>query len=231
MKIATPLCLTARLLLLPLVLVTLLGTSARGQTTFAQFTQDNNTEPFTFSNTSETFSGTTTGNLTFLTPGAPAGAHAATISLSSSAITPATTVGPFLFQPMDGATNILSFTRVGDGANLLTLTFTGTFSGFDGDFSATLSGNSATGNTVVYTSDFLDFSGTTSRTFGLTAGPDPDYSQGMNGFLNDFSTDLGGSFSGVGSIAAVPEPSTWAAGVLVAGAIAVVAFRRRKVLA
>lgn len=222
--------LTHRLLALFSITVVLLGSTAHGQTTFAQFSQDNSTEPFTFTNSNGTFQGTTTGNLTFLEAGAPVGPQAATITLSSSAVTPASAAGPFLVQPIDGPTNTLSFTRTSDNANLLTLTFTGNFSGFDGDNSATLSGNTASGNTVVYTSDFLNFSGTTQRSFGLTATLDPDFSQGGNGFLNDLMADLGGSFSSnpAPDITAVPEASTWLSAALAAGALGAFAARRRK---
>lgn len=218
--------LTFRLLTLSLLTIALLSSTARGQTTFAQFTQDSSIEAFTFSNANATFQGMTTGDLTFLAAGAPVGPQAANITLTSSAMTQASTAGPFLFQPIDGATNTLSFTRISDGANLLTLTFTGTFSGFNSDTIAALSGDSNAGDTVVYSSDFLTFSNADSRAFNLNATPDPDYSQGMNGFLNNFATDLNGSFA-----ATVPEPSTWFAGVLTAAAIGAFALRRRKPLA
>ena len=229
------LSLSFRLLGLSLITVALLGSTAHGQTTFAQFDEGGGTgsEPFTFTNSDGTFQGTTTGNFTFLLAGAPVGPQAATITLSSSAVTPATAAGPFLVQPIDGPTNTLSFTRTSDNANLLTLTFTGNFSGFDGDNSATLSGNTTSGNIVTYTSDFLTFAGTTQRSFGLTATLDPDFSQGGNGFLNDFTADLGGGFSSTPApdIAAVPEASTWVSGALAAGLLGAFAFRRRKVAA
>ena len=35
-------------------------------------------------------------------------------------------------QPIDGVTNIITFTRVSDNANLLTVTFTGNITGLEG---------------------------------------------------------------------------------------------------
>ena len=223
-----------RLFFLPVVASIWLSATAHGQGDFAQFDEGGSTgsEPFTFTNntTSASFSGTSLGSFIFLVPGAPAGPQDATITLSSSAVTPAGVGGPFLAQPIDGPTNTLSFTRTSDNANLLTLTFTGILFGFNGDNSASLSGDTGSGNTVTYTSDFLDFSGTTERSFGLTATLDPAFTQGAGGFANDFTADLSGGFSSTPGpdIAAVPESSTWIVGALVAGALAMSAHRRHR---
>ena len=68
------------------------------------------------------------GNFQFLI-GVDTLPQAATITLSSSAITPASQAGPVDVQPIDGPTNTLTITRNSDGQNLLTVTFTGTSPG------------------------------------------------------------------------------------------------------
>jgi hypothetical protein len=186
----------------------LVGTS-KADITFAQF-DEVDTQPFTFTNndTSATFSGTAEGNFVFLIPGLPTGPEAATITLTSTAVTQAETGGPFLEQLIDGATNTLTFTRDSDGANLLTVTFTGNILGFNGDDNATLSSATASGDSLTYTSAFLDFSGTTSQSMALNvSGIDPAFTQNANGFLDNFAADLSGGFSDSGP-SVVPEPAT-----------------------
>jgi hypothetical protein len=187
--------------------------SVHAAITFAQFDESTNanTQPFTFTNSGpgSTFSGTVQGNFQFLITGLPTAPQAAIITLTSTAATPATTFGPFLSQPIDGATDTLTFTRVSDNANLLTVTFTGNLTGFDGDVSATLSSNTLSGDSLTYTSAFLDFSGTTARSLGLNvAGIDPAFTQNDNGFLDNFTADLTGGFSSSPAPAAVPEPTS-----------------------
>jgi hypothetical protein len=152
----------------------------------------------------------------------------ATITLTSTAETVATFAGPFLSQPIDGATDTLTFTRVSDNANLLTVTFTGNITGFDGDNSATLSSNTAFGDTLTYTSAFLDFSGTTSRSMGLNlAGIDPVFTQSGNGFLDSFTTDLTGGFASSPTPTVVPEPASIVLFGLGAIGLFIAARRRR----
>ena len=190
-----------------------LAPSVHAAITFAQFDESTNanTQPFTFTNSGpgSTFSGTVQGNFQFLIAGLPTAPQAATITLTSTAVSPATTFGPFLSQPIEGATDTLTFTRVSDNANLLSVTFTGNLTGFDGDVSATLSSNTLSGDSLTYTSAFLDFSGTTSRSMGLNvAGINPAFTQNDNGFLDNFTADLTGGFSSSPAPAVVPEPAS-----------------------
>lgn len=185
--------------------------SAFAQDTFAQFDETQGNEPFTFTNngTSATFSGTAMGNFTFLLPGLPNTPQAVIITLSSTTFTQAETGGPLILQPIDGSTNTLSFTRVSDGANLLTVTFTGSILGFAGDNSATMSGNTAMGDTVTFTSDFLNFSGTTERDMSVDLSLDPAYTQNADGFLDNFTADLDGGFTATPDPTVVPEPAVY----------------------
>lgn len=215
-----------------LLVVTGLGltvSSYGAPVTFAQFDETSGGGPFSFinNNTSATFSGTTLGNFNFLVPGVSNGPQAATITLSSSAVTPAEAGFGLLFQPIDGATNTLSFTRVSDGANLLTVTFRSGIVGFDGDASASINGNSASGDTVMFTSDFLNFSGTGDRSMLVTLSAiNPSFTQDPDGFLESFTTDLGGGFSSLLAPTAVPDHGATLP-LLGLGTIGLLALRRR----
>ena len=195
------------------LVLTALENSANAQsTTFAQFV-DLGGSPFTFTNTGSggTFSGSTEGYLTFLVAGAPQGQQLATITLNSTAVSSSQAFFGLLAQPIDGLTNTLTFTRVSDAANLLTVNFSGDLVGFNGDVSASLSSN-----TTSFTSQFLDFSGSGASSALLDVSAiDPGFTQNGNGFADSFTGDLAGGFStGVAPIGvtfdAVPEPSTYA---------------------
>jgi hypothetical protein len=128
-------------------------------------------------------------------------------------------------SPWDGT---ISFTRVTDGANLLTLAFTGaTLAGSGG--AGALFGSQPSG-TVTYSSDFVDFT-------GQTAG---DFSLGFSGITPGFSTTVAWSADAVGTFASdsanipggggVPEPATWAMMIVGFGGVGAL-LRRRRTLA
>lgn len=192
--------------------------------TFAQFV-DLGGAPFTFTNTGSggTFSGSTEGYLTFLVAGAPQGQQLATITLNSTAVSESQTGFGLLAQPIDGASNVLSFTRVSDGANLLTVDFTGDLVGLNGDVSASLSAS-----TVSFTSQFLNFSGSGTPDALLDVSAiNPGFTQNGNGFANSFTGDLTGGFSTSVAPEAAPEPSSGALALL---AIGMVFYLRRRAL-
>jgi hypothetical protein len=215
----------------------MLAASAHAQT-FAEFDEAGGTNPFTFTNggTSASFSAATQVNFQFLLPGDPLGLQAATMTLTSTAVTQSQVafLGPFelMDQPIDGATNTLTFTRNSDGANLLTVSFTGDITGFYNDVSAALSGDTASGNTVTYTSDFINFSATTDRSLQLQlSGIDPAFTQNSDGFADNFTATATGGFSATGfSVTPVPEPGTWLFGGALLGAC-IIARRRTRVSA
>ncbi len=103
----------------------------------------------------------------------------------------------------------ISFTRVlplGGLTNLLTINFTNAFLwGPNGASGVNYIDSTATGS-VVFTSDFMDFTGYNIRdfSFGLS-GLAPPLQIGNNGLLRSFTADTAGTFS-VG----IPEPATWA---------------------
>lgn len=117
------------------------------------------------------------------------------------------------------------------GANLLSGSFsggelTGQFGGSSGGINASTGG----GDTVTFTSDFLNFSNTVSRDLGITlTAVTPNFRPGSNGVLNSFRASAGGQFSSDPAplINAVPEPGTWAMLIAGFGLVGATARRRR----
>ena len=165
---------------------------------------------FTFIGPGATLSGTTSALFNFQgLAGAPTGDQAVTVTLTSTALTAATASGPFLSQPIDGPSNVLKIIRTSDLKNILTVGFTGILAGQTGATSATLFAATSSGNTVAFTSDFLNFSGTPARTMSLVfPAVTPALSQAGNGFLNNFTSNAFASFTSDPAPSAVPEPAS-----------------------
>jgi hypothetical protein len=160
---------------------------------------------------------------------------------------PANNSGGFLTQNIDTLT--FSFkstapitvgtTTYAAGSNLLsgTVVNNSTLAGTSGGFSAALTNSTGAGNTVTYTSDFLDFSNTVNRSFSLSldallAGVgSPPVNQGFNAgshqSVSSFRASATGGFSSDPApiINAVPEPAIW--GMMIAG-FGVVGFQSRR---
>lgn len=214
------------------------GSLALGQTTtFANFTQDTGADKsFQFTNTGGFLTQNTVTlataipvNFTFLVPtsstlisvGTPV---AANLTITSVMNGPAT-VGTF------NATQRLSsvqMTFIGTGAlagqNLLTVfSSTGTLTGTFGASTAGLSETNNGGAQVVsFSSDFLDFSGSTQRNYSLPLNNlDPIFSAG-GGSINNFTSNATGQFASNGI---VPEPTSMALFTL--GTLGFVVLRRR----
>ena len=139
--------------------------------------------------------------------------------------------GPNLYQPL--STGAFSFIYTGltplvvahttylTGANLLTATFisgggiTGVLRGSSGSVNASTS----SGDTITYTSDFLNFSSTVDQDFALSlSSVTPPFGRTPGQSLNTFFATAGGSFSTDPvplPTAVIPEPATW--GLLVVG--------------
>jgi hypothetical protein len=126
------------------------------------------------------------------------------------------------------------------GANLLTGTFTqATIVGQTGGTSGSLSG-STPGSVITYTSDFLDFTGTTARDFSMSLTAITSLVSNANSGVNSvagrslrsFRATSTGSFSSnpAPAITVVPEPQTW--GLMIVGfAMVGATLRRRKTVA
>lgn len=163
---------------------------------------------------------------------------------------PATTFGGFKFQQNIASTINFSFISAQNviiqnttflaGANLLSGSFTqGTIVGSSNGTSGGFSSSTGGGATIVYTSDFLDFSTTSNRDMSLSLTSIVslvlNVNQGLNNATNralrSFRATATGSFSSdpaprVTAISAVPEPQSWAMFAIGFGLIGV-SYRRR----
>lgn len=193
-------------------------------TTFASFQQRNSSaQNFVFTNntTNATFNTVPAGNRVYflyddsVITGLPAqliGFQNATITLTSSTSIASSFSNGSYTQPVDN-TFTLAIIRdtaasvgVGGGTrrNLLTVTVNnGTSNGELGGSgnSATYSASQPGGQSVVFTSDFLDFTQSSARNFGLSfSSVTPAISSGSGGFLSSFTA------SGLGTFASDPPP-------------------------
>jgi hypothetical protein len=108
------------------------------------------------------------------------------------------------------------------GSNLLSGSFSSSTL-FGAGSSASTSSSTLAGSTVVFTSDFLDFSGTVNRDRSLALTsiiPALSKHAGLNGALSSFRASSGGQFSSdpapiITGLAIVPEPAVW--GMLIVG--------------
>lgn len=192
----------------------LVGAPAYATTTFAQFKQVSGVDTISFSGATLSNVGGSIVLFDFLDAMPPA------VDGEIQAYMNFTATG----TPYDGA---LSFLRVSDNANLLTVTFT----------DAVLTGGGTSGvffdaqpgvGTITYTSDFIDFSTSTAEDFALSfsglthpLGSETWTADGTGTFANDNRERPGGS---------VPEPATWAMMIVGFGAAGAV-LRRRRILA
>lgn len=215
------------------------GTATAQPVQFATFNHPGNQKPFTFTNTGSggTFTASTQVSFNFTgIPGLPAeltGDQNATLTLTATASTPATANGTLFDQPLNSA--VLSFTRnspSGGLTNLLTATFSGVLSGRNASLAATLDASNTSGDTVVFTSSFLNFSQTISRSLALAfSAVTPMISNGPGGFLASFTASGVGTFSSEPPpfINAIPLPASIVMlGAGLAGVPVASIFRRKK---
>lgn len=147
-----------------------------------------------------------------------------TLTASAPSGNPASSLSSFLLQ--DGIAGTFSFvstsaifigstnTTFAAGSNLLSGSFGGASilgRGVGGSLGASTQG----GDTVVFTSDFLDFSAVTDSDLSLSlTGVSPSFARLSSAALSGFTATGGGTFSSDGvadsPTAGVPEPATWA---------------------
>ena len=157
---------------------------------------------------------------------------------TSAAGNPADLSGGFLFQDLtSGSFSFTSSTNimVGShlylaGSNLLSGTFVGGgIAGGNGATSGGVSASTSGGDTITYTSDFLNFSSTVSRDWALafTAANPILARASATSSLRTFRATTGGNFgSDPVPLTFVPEPGVWA--MLIAGlGLVGVQMRRR----
>lgn len=178
----------------------LVATGAQAQTTFAQFSAGS-LNNFQYVNAANTF-----GNVgasipvsfqyTAATLYGPAFTPiAATMTFSSNG---AATVNAGNELPLTGITMTITANTAGPlGSNLLSATSsTGVLGGTLNSNTPPLTADTAVGNTVVFTSNYLSFTSTTARVISLTtANSTPTYTLAANSRPNSFSGTYVGSFA------------------------------------
>jgi len=172
---------------------------------FATFNETAGSRPFSFTNNvvSGTISYTSSVPVYFdftAPTGLSTADRLATLTISTTTLTPAATNGGILDQPFS-TTGTLAITENGTGKNLLTMTFTGDLIGTANTPDAQLSGSDST-KVVSFTSDYLTFTAPGNSYALSLASVSPVLSVGPGGFLTSFVSDITGSFTGN----AVPEP-------------------------
>jgi hypothetical protein len=164
------------------------------------------------------------------------GPLAAHIFVTASTTTPATStpippLGSYLSQPMGpGTISVLLDNAVDGKTNLLTVQFNASILGMAGASTPLFWGQDGLpGQSVTFTSDFLDFSSTSGSAFSWAmSNATPALQLGDGNFLADFAGNGLASFSTtVGSpIVMSPEPASL--GLLLLGGVACAALTRRR---
>jgi len=199
---------------------------------FADFNAPGANLPFKFTNNGNGATISASAPVTFnftAASGLGTGDHQATLTISGNTFTPSVALpGSFVDQNISGPAS-LSLIEVGTGKNLLSMTiFSGDIVGKLGSPNAGLTGSDMTGDTVVFTSDFLTFMQPGNSYNLALAGITPALSIGPGGFLNTFAANVNGQFSAM--LVAVPAPTSVA--MLGTGLVAaVVLATQRKRLA
>lgn len=118
------------------------------------------------------------------------------------------------------------------GSNLLSGSFgSGFLDGTIDGTSGVVRGSTEGGASIVYTSDFLDFSDVVVFDFSLPLTAVTQSFGPAGGTIRDFNASMGGQFASepMPSVGGVPEPTTWAMLVLGFGLVGVTARRRKPV--
>ena len=132
----------------------------------------------------------------------------------------------YLYQPLSlTSLTLTANTPVGGQSNLLTVAnSTGNVSGFSGGNIATDGGDTATGDTVNFSSDFLSFTGSTARNYNISLTSVNPFLALSGGYLRPFTANGNGSFA----FTPAPEPSGLLTLLVMGGGLALCAARRRR---
>ena len=159
-----------------------------------------------------------------------------TLNASVPTLTGFTAGSPFSISGVSGSFSFTALAPVtvgmNTGVNILTAAFTNaTLAGTFGSSSISLSGNDSVG-TLIYSSDFLDFSNVDSVAFALTGNTTNPLSVSPTGRLATFRSSVNGNFASnpPPSLPIVPEPETWAMLVIGFGLVGVTMRRRKSVV-
>lgn len=194
--------------------------AAAQTTTFAQYLQKNNGNPYSYVNSgvtsgpNSTFSASLPVYFLYQVPNGYGsnGLIDATLSFTSTVSAPATLIGSDYKQGFKTLSLVFTATTPNNGfSNLLTVTSTtALFNGSGG--SASLNASTPADN-VVFSSDFLNFSNTTVRNFALTfSSITPPLSLDLNGYLRSFTAAGNGTFASnpppTSNVPMIPEAGT-----------------------
>jgi len=207
---------------------------ANAQSTFATFSNAS-TLNFHYDNPLNTFTSVTSAIPVFFTfdintAYAPAFTPiAATLNFTS---TGAAAVDGVNHLPLTNVTMTITANTPGlFGSNLLTLTSsTGSMNGTVNGNAVPVSGDTAIGNTVIYSSAYLNFASTTQRVFALTnSDATPNYAIAGNSRPGSFSGTYVGTFSSNPlPVSVVPEAGTVALVGMVLPLVGGILIRRRR---
>jgi len=155
------------------------------------------------------------------------GVQNATISMTASTTKTVATAfgGTFADQAIDGLgsfVDTIKLTRTmaaGEGTglrtNLLTVTFTGNLEGAVGGTTPSLNADTSLNDTVIYSSDFLSFVGSTQQDFNVAFSSwdplvTPPSGLGINsdGFFNSATAAGAATFDFQGASSVIPEPAS-----------------------
>lgn len=147
---------------------------------------------------------------------------AATLTLTSQAAGNSIVGGGLALQQLQAISiTITANTPVNGLSNLLTMSLsTGKLFGTDGGAAATLQGSEVSGDTVTFSSDFVNTDGQNSYNISIT-GANPNFSQGSNNFIQAFDANATGSFT---ASVVIPEPAS----ILFFSALPILGIVRRK---
>ena len=133
--------------------------------------------------------------------------------------------GTFSFT-YTGPTTVLNGHAISNGANLLTATFfdEGDITGKKNGTAGSIFASTDSGSTITYSSDFIDFTGSTVRDLAYTLNAvKPGFGFTAGQALNGFTAAETGEFA----YTAVPEPATWTISIMGFGLLGATLRRRR----
>ncbi len=133
--------------------------------------------------------------------------------------------GSFSFT-YTGPTTVLNGHAITTGANLLSATFfdNGDITGKKNGTAGSIFASTESGSTITYTSDFLNFTGSTVRDLAYTLNAvKPGFGFAAGSALNSFTAAETGEFA----YTAVPEPATWTISIMGFGLLGATLRRRR----
>ncbi len=161
------------------------------------------------------------------------------LNVTAAAGNPVANVGASLDQPglkgtfsfiYTGPTTVLNGHAISNGANLLTATFFdgGDITGKKNGTAGSIFASTESGSSITYSSDFIDFTGSTVRDLSYTLNAvKPGFGFTAGKALNGFTAAETGEFA----YTAVPEPATWAISILGFGLLGATVRRRRQAAA